>query len=678
MPKEGPLIAFGQSVDSILSLSDAEFFASIEWEKSAPARLQRAAQADELERVVHLVLETAGGSPSRRPAACESNGARQSLWSRHHLEESLRTTTLIRAWDALGTAEDRTAPAANGDKNGDKNGQPLHARKAPFVARNGRRRTSTVDFWRAADRWTQMCAEGPPLSVLETLVLFEILRDAGRRAPATLAAKLWRTALTAAIQRTNAGSTSTVHDVTTASPAASPESCRIVDVELAWQAGLLFAPVSGAERVAASARNELCRMLLESTDSGGVPSAEMVDELPNWLATLVRGREWGRRFACPLFDVPHERRFRALLGAMSRLCRGDGRPAFSNGQANGLCKVWLAAAGSVPDRRTSGTPAFQYLLSLGADRPRRPIRGRRTNGRPSRATNTVRHKRVNPVFQSDNSRLACLRSNWTRDANSLTVLHHGRFPAVELAAREKVLLTGDWEIEIRVGDEGIAFDGPWSCSCWYSDDEGDYLELQARLTAEIRIERQLLLARKDDLLFLADAVFGCGDARIDYVSRLPLAPGIEALPNSPTRECRLAGTAAPARLFPLGLPCERVQGSAGQLAGSRNLLELRQTGIGGLYAPIVIDWNPTRRRSPASWRPLTVGQNGAVVPAGCAAGFRLQVGTAQWLVYRSLSPILEPRTVLGQHTMYETMIGRFVRSGEVEPIVLVEQRAEGN
>ena len=36
MPKEGPLIAFGQSVDSILSLSDAEFFASIEWEKSAP------------------------------------------------------------------------------------------------------------------------------------------------------------------------------------------------------------------------------------------------------------------------------------------------------------------------------------------------------------------------------------------------------------------------------------------------------------------------------------------------------------------------------------------------------------------------------------------------------------------------------------------------------------------
>ena len=339
--------------------------------------------------------------------------------------------------------------------------------------------------------------------------------------------RFWRTALTAAIQRTNAGSgTSAVPEVGADSSAAGPESGRFVDAELAWQAGLLFAPVSGAVRVAASARNELCRMLVESTDSGGVPSAEMVDELPNWLATLVRGREWGRRFACPLFDVPHERRFRALLGAMSRLCRGDGRPAFSNGQANGLCGIWLAAAASVSGRQRASSPALRYLLSLGADCPRGSFQGRIENGRPSPETNTVRHntvrhntvrhntvrrntvrhKRVNPVFQSDNSRLACLRSNWTRDANSLTVLHHGRFPAVELAARGKVLLTGDWQIEIRVGDEDIAFDGPWSCSCWYSDDEGDYLELQARLTAEIRIERQLLLARKDDLLFLADAV----------------------------------------------------------------------------------------------------------------------------------------------------------------------------
>ena len=45
--------------------------------------------------------------------------------------------------------------------------------------------------------------------------------------------------------------------------------------------------------------------------------------------------------------------------------------------------------------------------------------------------------------------------------------------------------------------------------------------------AEIRIERQLLLARNDDLLFLADAVIGPADMRIDCVSRLPLVPGLD-------------------------------------------------------------------------------------------------------------------------------------------------------
>jgi hypothetical protein len=76
------------------------------------------------------------------------------------------------------------------------------------------------------------------------------------------------------------------------------------------------------------------------------------------------------------------------------------------------------------------------------------------------------------------------------------------------------------------------------------------------------------------------------------------------------------------------------------------------------------------------WRPLTVAQNGTAVPNSQAAGFRLQVGKEQWLIYRSLSRILEPRTVLGQHTMYETLIGRFSTTGAVDPIVLVEQGTE--
>ena len=361
---------------------------------------------------------------------------------------------------------------------------------------------------------------------------------------------------------------------------------------------------------------------------------------------------------------------------VSRLCRGDGRLPFTNGEANGICNLWSATAASIAGPRTGSSQALEYLQSLGAASARRN-RSRTKSGRANRSLKGPRRRKaVRPVCQSDGSRLACLRDEWISDANLLSVLHHGRFPKLELATRGNVLVRGDWEIEVCVAGRELPLTSPWICSCWYTDDEGDYLELQAHITPETRVERQLLLARNDDLLFLADAIIGGGDVRIDYVSRLPLVSGVEVQPDRRSRECRLVGKARTARVFPLALPCERILGTAGHFSASSSCLELRQSGMGGLYAPLFIDWNPARRRSPAVWRPLTIAQDGAAISSGRAAGYRLQAGKEQWLFYRSLSRILEPRTVLGQHTLYETMIGRFLRSGKFEPMVLVEQRPE--
>ena len=48
------------------------------------------------------------------------------------------------------------------------------------------------------------------------------------------------------------------------------------------------------------------------------------------------------------------------------------------------------------------------------------------------------------------------------------------------------------------------------------------------------------------------------------------------------------------------------------------------------------------------------------------------MGAFQLLVYRSLAPTEEARAVLGYHTRYETVIGMFDATGEVEPLVMVE------
>jgi hypothetical protein len=626
----GQLIAFGKSLDLVRPLSDADYFAGIEWEASAAAKIKPFLAAHDLERLVAFLLQSASGVNSRNAVRKSADTARQSLWSRPELKESTRAAELIRIWEPRVNSN-------GGRRNGVSRGlRPLHG----------------PEIVRSLDRWMQSCATGEPLSRIELLVLFEMLRDEAATMPLSLSGRLWRLALTGAIEEI-------------ASPAAEQ---GVSEAEFGWQVGLLFTPVSGAKALAASARDRLGRMLTDSTDSEGVPSPALVQQLPHWLATTLRAREWGRRFSRPLFDSQTEQRFKGLVGAASRLCRGDGRLAFCNGRANGFTGLWSTAAAAISHRHGSSQHAARYLGSLenGSQAPRRSTSLKKT----------VASKSVRPVFQSDASQLACLRSDWSPEANSLFVSHHGPFPSLELATRGSLLIGGQWDIEVQVSNAAIDISGPWTCSCWYSDDAGDYLELQARPTANVRIERQLLLARNDDWLFLADVVVGCEDERIDYRSRLPLAPRITVDHDRETRALQLNGTDASARLFPIGLPCERVHGCAGQLSDSGRHLELRESGIGGLYAPVVLDWNPTRRRQSAIWRALTVAQNGMALPARDAAGVRLQVGKEQWLIYRSLSRFLEPRTVLGQHTMYETLIGRFLTTGAVEPMVLVEQGTE--
>jgi hypothetical protein len=336
--------------------------------------------------------------------------------------------------------------------------------------------------------------------------------------------------------------------------------------------------------------------------------------------------------------------------------------------------VWSAAISS----RGAGngrSAAFEYLASLGSA----PAAGRGLAvpriGKPSIACNGRAGRRAaRPVFQSDASRLACLRSDWSPRANSLVLSHHLGRPAIELAARGRLLLSGGWDLDLSIDGEPVVIDGPWTCGCWFSDEDADYCELQVSPRENVRVERQILLTRRDDLLFLADVVIAPAGARIDCAARIPLAPGVAAAPGR-TRACELTGRAVQARVFPVALPRDRVHSAAGQLTAADGAIELRQSATTGLYAPLVFDWNARRARGIADWRTLTVARDGSAMAAGEAVGYRLKTAGRQWLIYRSLSRILEPRTVLGHHTMYETVIARFGGDGRVEPIVNVEQSA---
>ena len=213
-------------------------------------------------------MEAAGGKHGQRSGSHPHESARPSLWSRHGAAESPRQATLIRAL-----------------------GQSRSSRQKS-TQRSLLEGTRSLDDGRFASPralGADVRQDGSHLLPIELLVLFEILRDEGAFLPTEMAGKLWRIGLTAAIQRTAADGR-TIR---------SADGVRFLDAELDWQSGLLFAPVAGAECVATCGRDALTGVLMQSTDAAGVPSAEIVGELRNWLTTpfaLVNGGiAFGRR-----------------------------------------------------------------------------------------------------------------------------------------------------------------------------------------------------------------------------------------------------------------------------------------------------------------------------------------------------------------------------------------------
>jgi hypothetical protein len=271
-------------------------------------------------------------------------------------------------------------------------------------------------------------------------------------------------------------------------------------------------------------------------------------------------------------------------------------------------------------------------------------------------------------FHSDSTREASLLAGTATHADRIDIAFHSSAVECHLRARDRALLAGDFQSELVVDGQVVSTAGEWQSACWSSDEDGDYLELQLFCSDSVRIDRQFLLSRRGHFALFADAVVIAGSAKIEYRLSLPVADGISIKSQAPTRECRV-GTA---RVFPIGLPQDRVLSAPGNCRENAGRLDLEQVAPGcGLYLPVVFDWHPRRRRAAADWRSLTVAEQGQVVSPEAAAGHWLRVGKDQLLIYRSLVETREARSVLGQHVRYETVIGS-ISAGVMQPIIMVE------
>ncbi len=131
-----------------------------------------------------------------------------------------------------------------------------------------------------------------------------------------------------------------------------------------------------------------------------------------------------------------------------------------------------------------------------------------------------------PAEHSEWSESAVLRTDWSMKSSTLAVMYHHRGLSTELCSRGHVIWSGDSLPQVTRNNQLLAPTSDWEEVCWESDRDMDYIELEMELANNWRIQRQMLLARKDGFAFIADAVLGSSIVSIGYRQPIPLAPGV--------------------------------------------------------------------------------------------------------------------------------------------------------
>jgi hypothetical protein len=305
-----------------------------------------------------------------------------------------------------------------------------------------------------------------------------------------------------------------------------------------------------------------------------------------------------------------------------------------------------------------------------------------TGSRSSKLSQRVRSGSTNkssglsgrPAVQSDAGGWAILRSDWETDSDIALVRHETEDVQLTVGALGVSLLAGTWGLELVSDGQTRKPQQPWECVCWFSDKDGDYLELQQMLSAEIKVERQIFLSRTDHFLFLNEVAHLPAEGSYELKSLLPLCAELKLKRDKQTREYELrTGRSRIARMFPLSFEQEAIHKASGEIVETDGHVVLTASGTGGFCLPLVFDWHPKRKRQPAEWRRLTVSHNRQACTPAEAAGFRLRIGQRHHLLfYRAIQKSYAPRAILGHHTSNETVIAEFDQSGEAKPLLMVE------
>ncbi len=430
---------------------------------------------------------------------------------------------------------------------------------------------------------------------------------------------------------------------------------QLLRSELPLTLAYLLPELKRARRLGKQARDFLSTSILEMLDGEGVLHGRYREVARDLLACWTRCRSLGEHLKSAKLSSEADKQYSWFVTSAMRQCRHDGSQTLTSGESG----QWSA-------------PLFEAALELDGDEADEEVADVSLPGR----TGGYEPEEEWPDAANDSewAGFATLRSDWARSANHVSVAYDRLPLACELNIGKQTIFTGDWEFEIKLDGKRITppKDAEWDQVCWESDRDCDYLELELDLGKEVKLQRSFLLAHEDEFLVVADTILGTFAKQVEYRGRLPLFGGVDVATDKKNTELTVGLGEPSFRVLPLNLSEWKSDSHRGALQVVDGHLELKQQLNGSsMAAPLFFDLSKRRRKSPLTWRQLSVGEERQVVPPDVAAGYRVEIGKSQWLFYRSLAPRAN-RTVLGQNINCEILAARFYQDGSVDELLEIE------
>ncbi len=286
------------------------------------------------------------------------------------------------------------------------------------------------------------------------------------------------------------------------------------------------------------------------------------------------------------------------------------------------------------------------------------------------------------MHHDPNAKLAVMFADWDTRRGRTHVDYANEDVTVEIFAGRTKVIAGDWQAIIETDGAEQRPTGPWDEICEYTDDDVHYLELEQAWTDGLLLQRQFMLVRDDRCLLLADSIVHQDAVQqrpktIKYTARFPLAPSIRLTPEAETREAFLGDDRKRALVIPMSASEWTVGPTDATIQQSTDdCLVLTSSGSRSLYAPIWFDFQKRRFKRKRTWRQLTIADQLRLVGRDEAVGYRIQVGSEQWVVYRSLADRV-CRSFLGKHLIADFFSARFdPEDGGHEVLVTVDDEAD--